>query len=54
MTEHSDEHLLALLRNFIQEAKQVLPIKKIAKLHQVERKFKELVLKRAKAGNKKQ
>ena len=42
-----EERLLAAKRSFFKEAKQVLPIKKLAKLPRVERKFKELILKQA-------
>ena len=42
-----EERLLAAKRSFFKEVKQVLPIKKLAKLPRVERKFKELILKQA-------
>ncbi len=43
----NEEELLAAKREFLKEAKQVLPIKKLAKLYRAERRFKEMVLQRS-------
>lgn len=44
--QHLDKEaqLLAAKRAFVKDAKQILPIKKLAKLIRVERKFKEMML----------
>jgi len=47
-----EEQLLNAKRAFVQEAKQVLPIKKIAKLPRVERRFKEMMLERSRERRK--
>ncbi len=39
-----EEELIAAKREFFKEAKQVMPVKKLARLPRVERKFKEMVL----------
>lgn len=42
-----EEEIITAKRDFLKEAKEVLPIKKLAKLQRVERRFKEMVLQRS-------
>ena len=47
-----EEELIATKREFLTEAKQVLPIKKLARLPHVERKFKEMMLQHSRERRK--
>ncbi len=45
----TEEKLLSMKRDYVNKLKTIIPIKKVAKLHTVERKFKEWMLQHSKS-----